>query len=371
MILISSSSKILGFFPYCLYMFQSVCEKSFIKDTRNSQELKNITLSNYKKIDVKNALIENLLREKVENALNWTAELICSGHFSDLWDAILFFFPKYIYLANPALPYYLKKRYEVFRSWMNNSVIDMELRNNEIIRKLFTEIICVLISSKKQNSFEHIKIDREEEFDMTKNNQRYKAPTMEYAVSVMKKDDPTELFISINEFLYSLSIKDNSLCRYWVDWIIEFDTICRSRKEPCYCEKREDLNVERKFKKDIVWLIWDSILHKSEGNDSHLIKKTISSLFDLFCIRYTNSLCKKRRYIIYYAISLLIEPVDFTVEIVQDKTMIDFYTSRIDDIYIQIKKSELSNGHCMNEKEKNFNKSMEKINLTLDFQENT
>jgi hypothetical protein len=337
---------------------------SEIKDTRPASEFKVITLSNYKKTDVKNALIDSMMREKIENACHWSAELICSGHFSEVWEMILLFFSKNIYLGNPKIPLYLKRRYQLFRGVMNNKLFvnEMELRNSDIIRKLFAEIICILTFSKKKNSFEYMKIDREEEFDMTKNGDRMKAPTLEYANKVMKPEDPKELSIAINELIYSLSVKDNKYSCYWVDWVIEFDTICRTRKEPCLCFKRDEYPVEKKFKKDIIWLVWESIIHQSEDY-SEFMRETIQALFELFCIKYTSSTGKKRRYILYYAISVLIEPFDINIPLIEDKVLVEFYKDKINEVYKQIKKNEIVDPNFKSDKEKNLNKSIDKIKL--------
>jgi hypothetical protein len=295
---------------------------------------------------VKDALITSLLKDKIENACNWSAELICSGQYTVLWEIILFFFSRHICLGNPKIPIYIKKRYDLFRNIITKDTLEdeVDLRNNETIRELFAEIVCILTFSKKKNCIEYVKIDREEEFDMTKNKHLLKAPTLEYAMRVMIEDDPKELSIAINELVYSLSIKNIKMSCYWVEWIIEFDAICRSRKEPCYCAKRLQLHVENKHKKDIIWLVWDSILHESK-NHVLFVKETNLALFDLFCIRYTKSCCTTRRYIIYYAISILIEPFDLNLPIIEEKRSIHFIKNKIHEVYKQIKKNRQTNNN--------------------------
>ena len=151
-------------------------DASEINDIRQPASFKGISFSKYKKADVKNEFVSNLLNGKVEPACNWSAELVCAGHFLELWENILYYCAKHIHLGNPKLVCYLEKRYELFRSIMNEGLFStpLQLRNNQTIRNIFAEIVCILCLSAKKHSFEVIKIDKESEFDMTQMTDRLK-----------------------------------------------------------------------------------------------------------------------------------------------------------------------------------------------------
>lgn len=317
-----------------------------INDIRTENEFKGITFSRFKRIDAKKELLNSLKDGKIENALHWSAEFICIGAFIDLWDILLNFVGKHIHLGNPKLPIYLDLRFNNFKEIVQNGYIGFEInmRNNNKIRKLFGEIIIVLCKSQKKHSIESIKIKKKDEFDMTTISSKLKAPNVNYAAELFKKDDPKELYIALNEFMFHLS-KDslNSLdACYWMEWILEFENMCKKKKEICVCERRSFVSVEEKFQKEPIWIIWDALFISNNSKKSEISKKILKSIFDLFCIRYTSGSKRKRKYLIYFAISLITEKFNDKISIIYDKHIVDNINKKINLIYKEIKKNEVS-----------------------------
>lgn len=352
-------------------MSSNIPENSVINDIRNPGDFKGITFSKYKRVEVRNSLIDNLLKGKFEPACHWAAELICAGHYMELWETILYYMGKHIHLGNPKLVIYLEMRYEIFRNIMAQGLYinELQLRNNGTIRSLFGEIIAMLTISNKKHSFEPVKINRMEEFDITQMTDRLKAPSVLYIQDIFQKEDPKEIYIPMNEFAYHVS-KDSkntiSAC-YWIEWMIEFDNICKKRKEPCFCQRRMKPPVENKFQKDIIWLIWDTLIEYGNKLENVYISKLMMALFNLFCIKYTTASCKKRRYLLYFGVALLTETVPADIDIITDKTIVQNIVQNINEIYKQIKKGEMSPNtdylFTGMDSKSNFEKSVKKLEI--------
>jgi hypothetical protein len=348
-----------------------VIDNTEINDIRTPTQLKGISLSGFKKTEVRNQFIENMKKGKVEPACYWAAELVCAGHYTDVWETILHYVGKHIHLGNPKLVIYLERRMGIFRNIMSQGhfLSDLELRNNNNIRKLFAEIVCILTMSNKKHSFEPIKINRVEEFDITQMTERLKAPAMTFIEPVFKPKDPNELFISMNEFSYNISKERRNMATacYWIEWTIEFDIICKKRKEPCFCEKRTNYNVEHKLQTDIIWIIWDSIFYYCSEMQNPYIETLLNSILSLFCAKYTTASCKKRRYLLYYAVALLTEPVPTNIEMITDKVILKNVVEKINNVYKQIKKNEESPNtdylFSNLDKERTFEQSMQRMEI--------
>ena len=313
-----------------------------ISDKRIQKDFAGITFSNYKKSESKKKLLNSLINSKLEPACYWSVEYVCAGHFLDLWDIMLEFMGKNIHLGNPKLPLYLKLRFNNFKDILMGGYIknELQMRNNPKIRILFAEIIAILCLSTKKHELTKVKVEKTD-FSISNISDKLKADSINYGNSFFKKEDPKETFIAINEFAYNIiKTKKSRECCYWIEWLIEFETICLKNKTKLIGETRQFANVDNKYKKDIIWIIWEIIFHEAEKQGKIILDIT-TSLLELFTIKYTSNCKKKRRFLLYNAVLLLTEISSIRTPIYTDENNIRHIKDKINIIYKQVKKQEV------------------------------
>ena len=341
-----------------------------INDSRSINEFKGITFSKFSRSKVKKELLSCLYNNNLEPACYWSIELICSGHYSDLWDILLLYMSRYIHQGNPKLPIYVEMRFQNFKTIISNGYIgnELTLRNNNKIRKIFAELICILCYSKKKHAFESLAIKDKNDFDITNLTNKLKAPNINFGENTFRKDDPKEIFIAINEFSYHISktSKDITSACYWIEWILQFEQISKGKKIKCECERRIFVPVEDKYQMDIIWIIWGALINESKKKSNTIYYKIINSLLNLFCIRYSSGSKRKKKYLIYCAISFLTENINLNTPLIDNKEFIEVVCNKINIIYKDVKKNEITpqTDYLFNGVEKsNLDKSVEKLEV--------
>ena len=173
--------------------------------------------------------------------------------------------------------------------------------------------------------------------------------------------------IDILKYL-QLQKKNNISSTYWIEWLLQFESLCRQKKINLVCETRQNMPVKFEFQKDSIWLIWETLLAELDDrkDDKKILRRIINSLLNLYCIKFSNSAKKKRKSIIYFAVSLLTDFVDFNIEIFSQSSFIENVVKKIDTIYKELKKNEKSpetDYLFTNVKKDNFDKSISKIEM--------
>ncbi|MDA9072385.1 hypothetical protein N9K75_00765 [bacterium] len=321
---------------------------SFINDVRGKADFRAIGFSEFKKSDIKNALTNALVHAKYEAACYWSAELVCAGHFDLLWEIIIVFFYKYIHVSNPKLCIYLKMRWIDFNHIMNGyAEMELSARNNPKIRRNFCQIVCILCGSNKNYSMNLIKLNHAD-FDVDEMQEKLCAKEVIYINELFRPEDPRELFMAYNEFVFYLGNTNLRNACYWMEWIMEFEQKVIFEKNVCKCERRRfpNIDLDPKYQTDIVWMIWDAFFTEaSEKKNAKLIETIVSACLVLFTNKYTSGCYKKYKCMMYFLVQILTDSTMSTMyvqEIISNKSQIEYFVKNISYIYAQIKQNEHS-----------------------------
>ena len=122
--------------------------------------------------------------------------------------------------------------------------------------------------------------------------------------------------------------------------MLEYETLCKHKKELCLGETRQFAPIQDKFKNDIIWIVWDIILHECSSKKNPLLTKIINALLEIFSIKYSSGVKKRRKFLIYFAISVLTDPMDLAIDIIANKKELDTIIKKIGVVYKDVKKNE-------------------------------
>ena len=313
-----------------------------IEDKRRT--FKTTTFSNYKKCEVIKKLVQSIYYGKLEESFFWTCELLCTNLIIDIWNVYFLLMSKYIHVYNPKLPLYIHKKFDDFKQIVIRYGDDFKLRNDKEIRFIFCSITLILCYSQKYTILDDLCYKFN--FKIENLYENLKAPHVNYVQFVYLPSDPKEYIIPFNELIYHLQeTKNKTDIHFWINWIIQYDILCRKKKNYILCQQRElFVDKNEKASKNMIWVIWDILLKLSKKQKDEQLQKVIQIIFELFTIRYTVSYNKKRIHQLYHVIELLLlhQQVDFSIELLKERHLLSSLDQNIAVIFEQIKKHEVS-----------------------------
>ena len=262
--------------------FMSIPEQYQINDVRTTKDFANKTFSGYLKIDVFKGLFKAIDNYKVEEACNWTTELIVSCQTDKLYERFIIYACIHINVGNRLLPDRIYKRYKMY---IDSNVDNIAAINNQIIRTHLIELTVILCLSNKSKVMAFPKIT---EIDYTNEilSSKLKANDKNIINASLKPCDAEELRVVINELWYSVRIKNMSMVLYWLKWMAVYEKQLNKNKKQLMCATRNIPGVPVKYHTNYIWIIWDIILRESK---THINATQIGNLYNIYVANYKKS----------------------------------------------------------------------------------
>ena len=338
-------------------------EKYLINDNRSFNAFKKKSFSGFKKNDILNAVLKAIESKKVENACHWTTECILSGYAHILWEKLIIFSCKIIHINNPKLPSYLNGKNKIFMnqlSRINSKSKDsyIILRNSQMIRNLFFDVVSTLsISSKTKRFDKYPKLNDTEDFNFINIQKRLCAQMNILPGHIIHFNDPDELRIIMNEIFTLLKNKafGYDKCRYWILWLLRYEAIHKKKKTPWNIDERNIEDIPKKYRSNIVWVLWELIFEEVKLRNNPQINKQIESLYELFKYNYTTGKRLSRITIILNAIGYLTHTITFKLPVRGDYQLFIQVQCNVNKMFASKKKNEVKNTHYL-KKEKDIPK---------------
>ena len=171
---------------------------------------------------------KSIAEEKLEAANYWAFQLLMSGVCMQLWNRLISISLKQINVANPKLPKFI---YQKTMKWNSIFKYDeyqkknvLNARNNQEVRNLLIEFVSVLTLSRKRKMENMPKI-KPEDFSLKIFRNKLEASNTNDINFILKENDPSEIRIASNEFLFQLKNKNLNKSLYWLNWMLEWEKI--------------------------------------------------------------------------------------------------------------------------------------------------
>ena len=298
-----------------------------IIDPRPLEAFKDITFSGFKKRDVYNKLFRTIEEGKIEESCYWCTECICSGYSIELFEKLIIHNSKVTHINSPKLPEFLWRRYNTFLSSFDHIGKKekdqlIHLRNTQSIRNCLFDLVTTISSSPKNKRFDKYPKVKEDDFQYSKIQSKLSATMQILPSHILRFTDPEELKIIMNEFLFHLKNKNGgyeNAC-YWVAWLVQWEKVNKKKKIKFEIELRDISEVNPKYCKDCIWLLWEIIFYECSERPNN-IKIQIQSLYRFFRYDYTSGKRNNRLPLIYHAIGYLTLPIKFNVPLRKDKNL--------------------------------------------------
>lgn len=338
---------------------------SIIRDNRTAGELAGASFLGFCRTKVAAEFRTSLVSGNAHHqAQFWCADLVCSGAILEICDSLISVVSRHTGSLNPRLVIYLDEQitnlFNIIttnKSKIGSKYLDetedidellintkktksslftetrptltsktaeirnkyMNYRNNKKVRELLAEMVYVVFSSRKASGQDTMDICGTDEFDNGNMTSRLAAPSADFGTPCLKQNDADEMRIAANEFSYQLSLtqhspKYNTLTAvYWIEWTLELERRCKMTKTQVDGAPRTHYPVETRYKTLPIWILWDIVQHYAKAKSNGIADKVIASVANLFCFQFTNANArlKKTRHLLYYAVRIFTEHVDF------------------------------------------------------------
>lgn len=288
-----------------------------IVDNRTAKEFTQMTFTGYKKIDVIKQFEKSIMENNLESACHWLVELHISGRMDNIWQIYFEILSKDIHINNPHLTSWMWLKFKKYCLLIQtfNKGYEYECRNNQEIRNLLIDILVMLTFSTKCNKFnKKVKIG-EKDFIQQNYLVKLKHKSSLKINNLITENIDHELKLGLNEIINLIHYGNIKDIIYWYNWLEKLEKLKKKNKIELVVPNTLLKYVSPKLQNHWVWIIWKYIFSEIPDNQ---VNNEINALYHIYLHKYSNTTRNKKQYILYHAITLLNDDINWKIPLIRD-----------------------------------------------------
>jgi len=267
------------------------------------------------------------------------------------------------------LPFYFYKKNEIFYNQLKHLNLKKNkneillLRNNQMIRNLFFDVVTTLsLSSKTKRYDKYPKINEKTDFNFYDIQKRLCAEMNILSDDIIKFNDPNELKIIINEIYTLLKNKQFGYerCCYWILWLVKWESLHKKKKLPYTIDERDISDIPKKCKTNFIWIVWEVVFKEIKNRNEQQSEKQIKCLYELFKYNFTNGKRTGRLPLLFHAIGYLTHTINFNIPIRNESNIFIQVQCNVNKMFSDKKIHEINNENLIEKKQKKQKIKVEK-----------
>lgn len=329
-------------------------EKYLVYDIRTSKDLKNSTISGYKKKDVITAFENAIINGHIEDSIKWCVELHISCYDKDIWKIFFQVYLKHIHQQNPKLFIYLLKRKKTYDSFLLYLPKKHYLfsRNNMEIRNLFAELTSLLTNSPKNHlllnkSLPSIQMKKINAGELKK---RMVAINNTEIERFLYSDTHSLVKLCLNEIYMHLKMNNTNIqnCFFWYLYLEknkEIQKIEESNKSKSvlhfFDEEKKKIahgNQDELLKSHWTYILWNIILSFRSSLNKYN-KVLLEKLEDYYKINFKVSQITSKKYIFLYCFIIIKNNISWKKPLIFHEHIYIQTNANINNMYLNILKN--------------------------------
>lgn len=330
------------------------CNPQYIVyDVKQPKDLKNITISGYKRTDVCKAFQNAILSGKIDDAMRWGAELHCTGMNAKIWETFHAIYLQFIHVHNPHLyKYYFKRRKEYLKAIaFYPDKHEIFSRNDQIIRNLYAEMIAIFTFSKKTHLFQPKslpKITEKQMYDRGEIRKRMLGGPISQIYPYVDTNDPNEIKLALNEIYTNLIDRQRGSFSTFAFWIIWLEKITAFKKkqasdltvsvfdlqEKFQCIPTLIEGVDPEYQTHWVWKIWKFLLdYKNHHIVADDVQVYIEKCFHDYIEAFKPAIYSRKKNLIFIAFYALRENITWNISLYPRLPLIYQCVGGVNEVY--------------------------------------